>query len=793
MLAVRSAVAAAYGLAPRYAIPLPEAAFLRTTSGKIMRGALRAAFLRGEHARACAALDLALDGASEFALPDFLAAPTWVARPPPPPLPIASPAATSPAAASPTAASPAAVSSVAAEVTVPELVAATARSSATAPRVLLLAPPALLEALTAELRLVADVDGSSRLAGWREWRTKLFKLRPTHVIHAQLLTTTAETPSRAAAASEASGGCDVAAVVEASEACASLLDLARALHSWLCGSVSGSGNGSGSGSGHGSSRPAAHRPTLLCVRYNASTSSAGALSYEAGGAALATSLCKALAAELGAPRDAQHGALGRVTTVHVPREATAEAIGASLRAELAVECGLDMDVDYDGDGCRRVQRYRCVGAQLQSSQLQNAMPSEEEVDEATGGARGRPPPQAVPQVVPQAVLQPRCAYVVSGGLGALGEAVVRLLLAEEASEGCSVLIVGRRGVEAGAERLKQLGWAGGRVAYASIELGADYAGLHAALAEHLRRSGHALRAVFHLAGSYVRHPLVDSDAGALAEAIRPKVWGAVHLHRAAAELGERPAFVHFGSVAAVYAGTGLGAYSAANAFLRWFASWQRQASGLDARTLEWASWTGLGISARDETLGMASWLTPLSLEVGLRALRRLIEQPAARALPSVLVGVDWRDAEVGCLFSDGPVGLSTSCLFYPPEVCPERALCAGRIPLCVPTLPRTSAGVVDLEALRTRPLRELLGKPLLLATDSTDADADADADGARLSTSAGVLELVLETVTATCGFPADADGDLFDAGLSSLTAAKLRGALQRRLGLELPQVSTVCC
>ena len=83
IVAVRSAVASAFGLLPRYAIPLPELAFHRTTSGKIMRGALRAAFLRGEHSCASAALDLALDGASEFAFPDFFAAPAWVPKPPP--------------------------------------------------------------------------------------------------------------------------------------------------------------------------------------------------------------------------------------------------------------------------------------------------------------------------------------------------------------------------------------------------------------------------------------------------------------------------------------------------------------------------------------------------------------------------------------------------------------------------------------------------------------------------------------------------------------------------------------
>ena len=116
-------------------------------------------------------------------------------------------------------------------------------------------------------------------------------------------------------------------------------------------------------------------------------------------------------------------------------------------------------------------------------------------------------------------------------------------------------------------------------------------------------------------------------------------------HLAAQALGAKPLFVHFGSVASVYAGTGLGAYAGANDFLSWFAAHQREQSGLDARAIEWTSWTGVGISRRDETLGLASWVAPLSLRKGVALLRTLLERCPAH--PALLVGVDWRDAEVG--------------------------------------------------------------------------------------------------------------------------------------------------
>jgi len=66
-----------------------------------------------------------------------------------------------------------------------------------------------------------------------------------------------------------------------------------------------------------------------------------------------------------------------------------------------------------------------------------------------------------------------------------------------------------------------------------------------------------------------------------------QVLGAVHLHLAAQALGARPLFVHFGSVASVYAGAGLGCYAGANDFLSWFAEYQRIEGGIDARVIEW--------------------------------------------------------------------------------------------------------------------------------------------------------------------------------------------------------------
>ena len=80
------------------------------------------------------------------------------------------------------------------------------------------------------------------------------------------------------------------------------------------------------------------------------------------------------------------------------------------------------------------------------------------------------------------------------------------------------------------------------------------------------------------------------------------VAGAVQLWRACRRVGARPAYIHFGSTASVFAGAGLGAYAGANAALEWVAGWQREL-GEDARVLVWTSW-GAGIAQRDASLSL---------------------------------------------------------------------------------------------------------------------------------------------------------------------------------------------
>jgi len=225
------------------------------------------------------------------------------------------------------------------------------------------------------------------------------------------------------------------------------------------------------------------------------------------------------------------------------------------------------------------------------------------------------------------------------------------------------------------------------------------------------------------------------------------VGGALHLHDAVQALdplhARGCAFVYFGSIASVYAGSGLGCYAAANDFLHAFSQYQRRECGLSSRTLAWTSWRDLGISSRDKSLGFARWVDSMPARVGVAFMRGLLHATAASgaasvaaanatAHPDVLIGAKPREPEFGCLCANGPVALDTQCIFYTREQVPPIELCtADAVLCCVPELPwlpqeeaaAAAAGGVDLEALRERPLASLLGTKAAAPPETPEEEA----------------------------------------------------------------------
>ncbi len=213
----------------------------------------------------------------------------------------------------------------------------------------------------------------------------------------------------------------------------------------------------------------------------------------------------------------------------------------------------------------------------------------------------------------------RGIYLVSGGTGGLGSALVERLLERGAGK---VLLLSRHG-----------GW-GRYLAKLSpalrervTSLAVDVSDL-SALQRQLRPYLSALRGVFHLAGQADLGLLVEQSGERLHSLLRPKADGAWNLHRLTAKL-PLDCFVVYSSVGASLVSPGQITYAAANGFLDGLMAY-RHSQGLPALAISWSLFTdrGMGVDdGRDLSRLLASGLGPLTCDFGLDCLWRLLPGP----------------------------------------------------------------------------------------------------------------------------------------------------------------------
>ncbi|WP_435053318.1 type I polyketide synthase [Kitasatospora phosalacinea] len=221
-------------------------------------------------------------------------------------------------------------------------------------------------------------------------------------------------------------------------------------------------------------------------------------------------------------------------------------------------------------------------------------------------------------------IDPDGTFLVTGGLGGVGAALARHLVAEHGVR--RLLLVGRRGpATPGAdELLAELAASGAHAEAAACDV-ADPRALAALLAGI--DPAHPLTGVAHAAGT-VADGLVGALTAEQVEAVlRPKLDAAWHLHELTRGL-ELSAFLLFSSSAALADGGGQGNYAAANAFLDALAEYRRSLE-LPALALSWGLWAdvdGMGAALSDADRRRISrlGLAPLTAAESLAALDRAL-------------------------------------------------------------------------------------------------------------------------------------------------------------------------
>ncbi|PUA27196.1 MAG: hypothetical protein B0W54_20470 [Cellvibrio sp. 79] len=217
-------------------------------------------------------------------------------------------------------------------------------------------------------------------------------------------------------------------------------------------------------------------------------------------------------------------------------------------------------------------------------------------------------------------------YLITGGLGKLGLVIARYLVSQKP---VNVVLVGRSAISAeGQEAINALASTGANIVYRAVDT-ANAESANQLITSVLEQFGH-LHGIFHSAGLATEQNLLEQDAAAFAEILKPKLFGTRWLDEATADL-DLDFFILFSSISAVVGDLGSGSYACANRYLDAFAEYRQQlvAAGLRrglSLSINWPLWAegGMTIPPEQQALFEFSGIQPLTETDGLLALETLL-------------------------------------------------------------------------------------------------------------------------------------------------------------------------
>ncbi|QYF93474.1 SDR family NAD(P)-dependent oxidoreductase [Massilia sp. PAMC28688] len=223
-------------------------------------------------------------------------------------------------------------------------------------------------------------------------------------------------------------------------------------------------------------------------------------------------------------------------------------------------------------------------------------------------------------------------YLVTGGLGGLGQLFAREILGRSA--GAQVVLTGRGALDA--TRRKQLDQLGVRAHYRQLDL--EDAGAVAALVDGIVRERGPLAGIIHSAGQVSDSLILKKTAAEFDRVLGPKVSGTVNLDAASAHLA-LDFMVLFSSLASALGNAGQADYATANGFMDQFAAHRNDLVARGERqgrtvAINWPLWEQGGMAVDDGSLSRLRTLgmQPLSTAAGLQALYGALAQGAAQVL-----------------------------------------------------------------------------------------------------------------------------------------------------------------
>ncbi len=346
--------------------------------------------------------------------------------------------------------------------------------------------------------------------------------------------------------------------------------------------------------------------------------------------------------------------------------------------------------------------------------------------------------RSAPKATTPLELRSDAAYLVTGGLGAVGLQLVEHLAAHGAGH---LVLTGRRPpTEAAQRRIEAI-----REQHDCevVMLAADVSDPDdvARVFTTIRMELPPLVGIVHAAGALGTTSLLDMDDAEVDRVFAGKVWGAWYLSEAAAAL-QLDFFVCTSSIAAVWGTRTQIVYSAANAFLDGLA-WRLRERGVPGVSVEFGLWsTGMGDQETREQLDILGIRTLSSAD----ALAGMAELVTSSTPHGMVARFDWpRFVPFQQLFR------RRSLLANIERELPETA--------AIPTASMATELIAELQAAPVQQRKQL------------------------------VLEYLRNTVAQVTRIDAGEirdDAGLFDIGMDSLMAVELHARLERGFGRPLP-------
>lgn len=237
---------------------------------------------------------------------------------------------------------------------------------------------------------------------------------------------------------------------------------------------------------------------------------------------------------------------------------------------------------------------------------------------------------------PQLWFRDDATYLVTGGLGGLGLRLAHWL----AEHGARHIVLTSRSAASpeARQQIANLEQAGVNVVVQQCDIGVreNVEQLIATIAREMP----PLRGVYHLAGVLDDGILREQNRHRFDRVLSAKALGAWYLHELTATLPLEQ-FVLFSSAASLLGSPGQGNYAAANAMLDSLAH-ARRAQGMPAASINWGSWSDVGMAARlKESQGSRwaeagiGWIDP---DLGFRTLEDLLLDDITQA---GVLPMDW--------------------------------------------------------------------------------------------------------------------------------------------------------